>query len=43
VSPVALATTIGPNTAIQLVCDTGGASTFTPGAAIYAIPVAAVK
>ena len=43
VSPVALATTTGPNTAIQLVCDTGGASTFTPGAAIYAIPVAAVN
>jgi hypothetical protein len=43
VSPVALATTTGANTAIQLVCDTGGASTFTPGAAIYAIPVAAVN
>ena len=43
VSPVALATTTGANTAIQLVCDTGGAATFTPGAAIYAIPVAAVN
>ena len=43
VSPVALATTAGPNTALELVCDTGGAATFTPGAAIYAIPVAAVN
>jgi hypothetical protein len=43
VSPVALATTTGPNTALELVCDTGGATTFTPGAAIYAIPVAAVN
>jgi hypothetical protein len=43
VSPVALATTTGPNTALELVCDTGGAATFTPGAAIYAIPVAAVN
>ena len=33
VSPVALATTIGPDTALELVCDTGGATTFTPGAA----------
>jgi hypothetical protein len=43
VSPVALATTTGSNTALELVCDTGGAATFTPGAAIYAIPVAAVN
>jgi hypothetical protein len=43
VSPVALATTTGPNTALELVCDTGGATTFTPGAAIYALPVAAVN
>lgn len=43
VSPVALATTTGPNTALELVCDTGGAATFTPGAAIYVIPVAAVN
>ena len=43
VSPVALATTTGPNTALELVCDTGGAATFTPGAAIDAIPVAAVN
>lgn len=42
VTPVAFATTTAANTPIQLVCDTGGASTFTPGAAIYAIPVAAV-
>jgi hypothetical protein len=43
VSPVALATTTGPNAALELVCDTGGAATFTPGAAIYAIQVAALN
>jgi hypothetical protein len=43
VAPVALATTTGPNTALQLVCDTGGQFTNTPGASLFAIPVAAVN
>jgi hypothetical protein len=42
-APVAFTTTTGPNTAIEILCDTGGAPTFTPGAGIYAIPVAAVN
>lgn len=42
-APVAFTTTTGPNTAIEILCDTGGAATFTPGAGIYAIPVAAVN
>ncbi len=42
-APVAFTTTTGPNTAIEILCDTGGAVTFTPGAGIYAIPVAAVN
>jgi hypothetical protein len=43
-TPVALVTTTNPSgTAVQLICDANLNPIMTPGAAIYAIPVAAIN